>query len=248
MIIDNNMKKYLSGEYFDDGRYFDFSANFKGGGNKNNEVFDTRIEAILKYSLGKTIIHLGAADHIELIDKKIKENIWLHDLICKSSKDVIGFDINEEAVTYINSLGWSNIYCVDMVNDAAHAKKLLAAQKKKWDYLLAGEILEHINNPVEFLSQLNENYRNCVKYIIITVPNAFRISNIKSTLQGMEGINTDHKYWFTPFTLCKVAAEAGMSPERLIYAGKAQGKTKLLLKFFNKNICYDDLILIAKFL
>lgn len=32
MIIDNNMKKYLSGECFDDGRYFDFSANFKGGG------------------------------------------------------------------------------------------------------------------------------------------------------------------------------------------------------------------------
>lgn len=45
--------------------------------------------------------------------------------------------------------------------------------------LYAGEILEHISNPMEFLSSIKRNYRNEIKRVVITVPNAFRLDNFR---------------------------------------------------------------------
>jgi hypothetical protein len=33
-----------------------------------------------------------------------------------------------------------------------------------------------------------------------------------------EIINSDHRFWFTPYTISKVVASAGYYPERIIYA------------------------------
>jgi hypothetical protein len=84
---------------------------------------------------------------------------------------------------------------------------------KQWDYIVAGEVLEHIDDPVMFLKSIREKYGACTERIIITVPNALSYTNFRFALRNIEMINSDHRFWFTPFTLMKVATEAGIEVE-----------------------------------
>ena len=45
--------------------------------------------------------------------------------------------------------------------------------------------------------------------MVFSTPNAFRFNNVINTLKGFECINTDHRYWFTPYTLSKVLTDSG---------------------------------------
>ena len=82
-------------------------------------------------------------------------------------------------------------------------------KSEQWQYIVLGEVLEHINNPVEFLTQLNSNFKGHVDSIIITVPNAFALKNIKNAFRNVEEINSDHRYYFTPYTLGKILTLSG---------------------------------------
>jgi hypothetical protein len=50
---------------------------------------------------------------------------------------------------------------------------------------------------------------------VVTVPNALSLRNAVQALGGVERINTDHRAWFSPFTLLKVLADAGLRAQSL---------------------------------
>lgn len=110
MIVNIN-EKLLSGEEFSDACWFDFK----------DKTYDNRIDLIrhiLKEKKNCKCIHLGATDHLELIDKKIQKNEWLHKIISENSEKTIGIDINQKAVNYCQSIGWNNILCADIFKDS----------------------------------------------------------------------------------------------------------------------------------
>lgn len=86
-----------------------------------------------------------------------------------------------------------------------------------WDYLLLLDVLEHIPNPIFFLENVKQRLSKNSSKIIITVPNAFSIGNFFLTFLSKECINTDHYFWFTPFTLAKVCVEAGLNPLKFYF-------------------------------
>ncbi|MBE9547614.1 MAG: hypothetical protein IMF10_09025 [Proteobacteria bacterium] len=74
--------------------------------------------------------------------------------------------------------------------------------------------MEHVDNPVLFLDSIKRKYSKHIDKLIITVPNAFKIENfifIKN--DNIEMINSDHRYWFTPYTLGKVVTRACLKIE-----------------------------------
>ena len=77
--------------------------------------------------------------------------------------------------------------------------------------MVLAEIVEHIDNPVAFLRSLADRYRGSVEAFIITVPNAFDEGNQRFAMSDIEAVNSDHRFWFTPYTICKVAHAAGLS-------------------------------------
>ena len=237
----NIPQAYLDSTEVNSGGIFDFADN----------IFDpSRINAIVRLISGihggGGVIHLGACDHKNLIDKKIRDNTWLHKLLTENSVQCIGFDINQESVAYCHAIGWDNIHFLDMISQYKKVYKKISCIPK-WDYLVAGEIVEHLDNPVEFLKLLNERYKNFIKKIIITVPNAFRINNVKFAIEGKEGINTDHRYWFTPYTICKVVHRAGFRIEELLYTGTRVVLINNQIYRLEHSVVSDDLILIASF-
>jgi hypothetical protein len=56
-----------------------------------------------------------------------------------------------------------------------------------------------------------------VSRLIVTVPNATILHQMLNVRKGIELINTDHRYWFTPFTLGKVGTRAGFKIEEFGY-------------------------------
>jgi hypothetical protein len=111
------------------------------------------------------------------------------------------------------------------------------------------EVLEHIDNPVWFLKQIIQNYRKNIGNIIITVPNALGIYAVNNaTNLGRESVNIDHRYWFTPYTICNVAHKAGLVPTELhmcLYENSAGylENNEALLK--SKPLLLDTIVLVC---
>lgn len=198
---------------------------------------ETRLLAAVE---GKSCMHIGCCDHLPVIEAKVRQKTWLHGLLEEHCKDVLGIDINEKAVAYVNEMGFaaSQVYCADVTAPDFTDR----IPRKTLDYVVLGEIVEHVDNPVLFLSGLRENM---VKYgfhgrYIITVPNAFAMMREESVYwDGVEKINSDHRYWFTPYTIAKVMTLAGIQPEELFFANDERYPVE-------KGFQSDRLVIIGK--
>jgi len=194
MNISEEVHSYLSGEKFTKALSLPISTTEK--------KVEYRVDYIVNKSRNQNVIHMGCADHIE---NKIQQGNWLHSLLEENCKICLGVDIDEQAIRYIKNLGFKNTMVLDIVKDPPPYE----ITEKKWDYMILGEILEHIDNPVAFLDEIHRKYSGVVKKMIISVPSAFRLINFKKTFKHIELINSDHRYWFTPYTLAKVCVLTG---------------------------------------
>jgi len=174
-----------------------------------------RIEQILQLCEDKRVVHLGCCDHVPLIEQKINSNRWLHDLLTKNSKECIGIDIDLDAISFIEKqFKITNVFHADITKELPEE-----VNKSNWDFLVLGEILEHIDNPVDFLSKIKKNCPN-IKNIIISVPNAQSLTFAEGIKQNIEYINTDHRYWFTPYTLIKVMHQSKITLDKLLFVDR----------------------------
>jgi hypothetical protein len=201
MKFEKKIDPYLEGTSFSNGLIVQIAEGMES-------AYD-RLQIIENLVAGRSVIHLGCVDHIPLLDEKIKKNRWLHARICKTAKRCLGIDINEEGIRYIrDALGYTDVICADLT-----IHPLEEILENQWDFLVLGEVLEHIQNPVMFLKKISEYYHNNVTCLIISVPHAFSYLNITSAFLHKEIINSDHYYWFTPYTLAKIVMAAGMQVE-----------------------------------
>ena len=215
MEFTKEVKEFLTGTKFSNGANISIR--------QNSEVRD-RISFLESLARKYSVIHLGFADHLPLIDEKIKAGTWLHKRLSDVANECIGVDIDREAVEVLTSkLKIKDLYQHDVINDPP----LPRITATKWDYFIIGEVLEHIDNPVLFLSEIRKKYGPYVKKFVITVPNAWDYDNFRNLLKSVESINTDHRYWFTPFTLSKVCVRAGFNVEECTFvAGSMPGRKR----------------------
>jgi hypothetical protein len=171
-----------------------------------------RNDVLVEVCRSKRILHVGCCDHVPLIRSKIKAGEWLHGQLTAVASRAIGIDIDKEAVVAANEIsGLNNIIAGDLTSPV----KIDDISSEQFDYAVFGEVLEHIGNPVDFLRAFQTNYRRNVKKIVITVPNAFRAGNVKGIFANREVINSDHRFFFTPYTIAKIATDAGISPDSI---------------------------------
>jgi len=245
MKYSEEINKYLKGEKFSNGLEISFAGLLED---------KSRNQRLIEICSNKRVIHFGCADHIELIDQKIADNRWLHKLLVENSSDCIGIDINKEAVDYItNTLHYKQVYCLDIEKE----KPDFLQTNQQWDYLILGEIIEHVDNPVLFLQRIMSVFKNHVNQIIITAPNAFNVSKLNGIKHCRENINTDHNYWFSPYTLNRIVHKSGFSNIEFTFANRVALSFKnkisyVLQRIFRKSVMFrsnqfDTIILIADF-
>lgn len=200
LLFDQEDKQYLDGDAFSSIYIF----RLKG---ESHSL--TRLDCLKQLVKNKRVIHFGCVDHLPLIEQRRKAGSWLHEVLTEHADAVVGIDINIEGIDYMSREGF-DVYVSNVVTEDIPDT---LRQSARWDYLLAGEVLEHIGNPVEFLKNIREKYSPIAERIIITVPNAWSYTSIRFALRNQELINTDHRFWFTPYTLAKVANDAGIQVE-----------------------------------
>jgi hypothetical protein len=184
-----------------------FSAGLSVKTSMPQAKLTNRLDYICDYAKGKKIVHVGCLDHLPLIEKKIRSGTWLHKLLDEVAKKQVGIDINKEGIEKVKkTLGYENIFFEDILSDEPPGEFI---SQENWDLMILGEILEHVNNPVEFLIKLRLKYAVYVREILISVPNAFALENFLYALRHIECINTDHRSWFSIYTLTKNLTLAG---------------------------------------
>lgn len=229
MVYTNEIKEYFAGNKFDNG----YRMNLK-----NNPLY-SRIEMLCQIVKGKRVIHVGCCDHLPLIEHKIKNHSWLQGRLDECCSEVIGFDISEEAVEFVNKnhFSKSKVVCTDITQDKLNEYGDIS----KFDYVLLGEIIEHVDNPIDFLTKARCNLERAGFHgqYIVTLPNSFCIQK-GIYRKAIENINTDHRYWFTPYTAGKILYCAGIEPEEIFFVDYLSGfngsnyYTNLIFRFIKK--------------
>ena len=173
----------------------------------------SRSELLTALVAGKQVIHVGCVDHgAAVIQDKLPRGRWLHQALDRAAARCFGVDTDAAGIRHMReALGYQDVLAANILEDPCQA--LL---EQHWDYLLVPEVLEHIGNPVQFLDGLRRRFGHCVDELVVTVPNAFGLRTLELARRGVERINSDHRLWFTPYTLAKVTVDAGLAPRRFV--------------------------------
>lgn len=169
----------------------------------------SRGDVLVQWVAGRRVLHVGFADHAPLIASRVADGSWLHSRLTRSASICEGIDINRASVDIARSLGFENVHALDIFSPDT------AATLAQWrpDLVLVPDVIEHLSNPATFMRRLAQ----CLPAaeFVVTVPNALSLRNAAQAMKGVERINTDHRAWFSPFTLLKVLADAGLQAESL---------------------------------
>lgn len=176
------------------GRRFSNGARFELG---NRGRAPRRSDRLVQLAEGRRVLHIGCCDHLPLIREKVALGLYLHQNLCRAASRCIGVDTNAEGVELLRELGFAEVYLPGEVPPL------------EFDLCLLADVIEHVGDPVGLLRSVAQ-YR--CDHLVVVTPNVFRWRNCLPTA---ELINTDHRYWFSPFTLCKVLVDAGWEPRQV---------------------------------
>lgn len=211
----------------------------------NDTVYDDRF-AVVRSVLENvdSAIDLGCVGYIPNIEISLQQGTYLHEILTKNCKKVLGVDIEKDGIEYMKGLGYNNIIAADIFKDSELIKNDF--KNGGVDLIVLGEILHEVDNPIAFLSNIKKIYSGFIKQMLITVPNIYRYANIINGLKGIDVNHTENRCWFSPYTLCKTVFLAGMTPREIFLAGKLKGKKGALIKLIARNnICCEHIVLLC---
>jgi SAM-dependent methyltransferase len=126
-------------------------------------------------------------------------------LIAQKAKNVVGIDYNKEAI----NIAAATLVLPNLSFICAEASFFLSQHKSKFDCLILSHVLEHIDEPKEFLEQ----YIMYFKKIYIEVPDFERSlsNNFRYDLKpNILYSDSDHVYEFTRKGLKELVSSVGL--------------------------------------
>jgi 2-polyprenyl-3-methyl-5-hydroxy-6-metoxy-1,4-benzoquinol methylase len=150
---------------------------------------NSRIQDLLSHVVqGKTVLDVGCVDHSASIER---QDHWLHKHLARSARSILGVDILESDAAELRRRGYE-VVCGDATT---------VRLNQTVDVVVADEIIEHIDNPAAFVSNmalhLNEQGR-----LVMTTPHVVFLHFMESIFSSAERRwNPQHVTWYCPFTL-----------------------------------------------
>ncbi len=171
-----------------------------------SQVIRDRLPIIEPFIKAGAVLDLGCVDartqlegSAERIDHK--PNL-LHRRICELNPTTIGIDIDPKGVEKLNSMGY-RVRCEDVET---------MDLGQKFDAIVAGELIEHLENPGKWLRNMRRHMNSGGK-IIISTPNPFYAGQTwKIWRYGKPMVHEDHMGWQDPTTLSQLLRRTGFEP------------------------------------
>lgn len=149
---------------------------------------------------GRAVLDLGCRDETALVKQNTPH--WLHGEIVKVAKQVTGVDISPEVPPEGLPTGPSARIVRGDVNRLADVVSGLEV-----DVVVAGELIEHLSDPLAFLQQIRRLYAG--RELVLTTPNATSLANALLALASRESCHHDHVALFSVKTLNTLCLRAG---------------------------------------
>ncbi|HMR94750.1 MAG TPA: class I SAM-dependent methyltransferase [Microthrixaceae bacterium] len=163
--------------------------------------FVERGERIRRYVERRRVLDLGCASAFGRPD-------WMHAQLVDMATDVLGVDLDPDAVETIRSAGF-NVVQGDV--EDLHLDQ-------KFDVVFAGELIEHLERFPEFFDSVRRHLVPDGK-LVLTTPNPFALSNFVYRLSKDVWVNSDHTCWFCEHTLPVMAERNGFVVDEITYVG-----------------------------
>lgn len=192
--------------------------------NIKRKAFDRKDLIISQINEDDKVLAIGCVKHslgnIDLED----EDDFLFTKLNAHADHVIGVDIVEEGIEELNRLGYEAY-----VEDAQEMNL-----NQKFDKIVAGEVIEHIENPGRFLKRCQEHLKPSGK-IIITTPNPRRLQMLLWFLfnEDQPG-NPEHTMWFDWFVMEELASRVGLELDS--YSSYAPGYLPVSLILYRAGL------------
>ncbi len=162
-----------------------------------------REQFLLSLSAHRTVLHLGCAD-FPYTEEQISSGRWLHNKLCSVASTCTGVDLNLQAITLLKEKhGVHNII-------EGNVENLEVLGLKPFDLVVAGEIIEHLNNPGLFLNSVRSVLR-ADGNLVVTTTNAFCFRRFVRIPFGSESVHPDHTYYYSHTTLKTLASRFGFN-------------------------------------
>jgi hypothetical protein len=165
-----------------------------------------RIDYIAKACRGRAVLDLGAMDETAH-ESKQGRGTWLHEEIAHVASQVLGVDNSPK----VPERGLDTATNARIVRGDIHRPGLvLASENFVPDIVVAGEVIEHLSNPLAFLGALvaEERLRGCE--LVLTTPNATAVHNVLVGLLSRESTHRDHLCILSYKTLNTLCRRAGV--------------------------------------
>jgi 2-polyprenyl-3-methyl-5-hydroxy-6-metoxy-1,4-benzoquinol methylase len=159
---------------------------------------------ILDSCKGQSVLDVGFVGQ----DRDFDAPNWLHNKVRGVATQLIGVDIMEEPVRMLKAKGYS-VFTVEE----------LKGKNDKFKIVLMSDVIEHVNDPVSFLS-FYSNFLETGGKVIVSTPNSNRANNfIHILFNNNYSVNPEHTFWFCPRTMAEVVDRAGLQISEFFWAG-----------------------------
>lgn len=195
-----------------------------------NKLVQDRGTFIEQFVVGKEVLDAGCTELLGTTTDKGKAERWIHEKIRKVAKEVVGVDINKTEVEALKARGY-NIICGDVEE---------VDIGRKFDVIVAGELMEHLSNPGLFLENM-KRHLNEDGVLILTTPNRFHFySFLKAFITGQNPVYNKpiaaHVHYYDINSLKALIIRHGYQVVDHCFYSEAfpTFKSKLLLKSIQK--------------
>jgi SAM-dependent methyltransferase len=177
------------------------------------------MDVIERFAAHGSVLDVGCVDaRTQLEDSQTrierKPNALFRRIV-EINSDVTGLDIDAAGVEALNAMGY-RVVC---------ANAETADLGRTFETIVAGEIIEHLENPGQFVRNMHRHLTPGGK-LLISTPNPFYHGQTwKIWRYGRPAVHEDHTLWQDPITLEQLLKRAGM---RVAEGYWIQPRTRLL--------------------
>ena len=195
---------------------------------ESKELFN-KDELVKQFCKDKEVLDIGCVGQ----DIDYSSSNWIHNQVKEVARSIVGVDINRDGIKKINNMGYKVYHYEDM------------KKGKKFDILIMLDVIEHVNNPVEFLNEYQDFLKENGK-IIVTTPNSNRAINfVNIFFRNDYSLNYEHTFWFCPKTFLEVVNRTkGLQASEFYWLNDYNQKQKLNWK--GKIIYFFEKVLLKK--
>jgi SAM-dependent methyltransferase len=143
---------------------------------------------------GRRVIHVGFAD-AGFRGMQERNEAWLHQHLDRRASHLVGIDLDQEGVDDARARGYEAY-----VADCCDPDELKALDLEPAQLVIAGEVIEHLDDPGSFLDGLHHLVAPGGQ-LVVTTPNAAGWLNPLAALAGREINHPDHVTTYTWRTL-----------------------------------------------